>query len=91
MKVGLLQDVEVLLLEWDSFTVEIPELKLLRQYHTDAVSWDARLKAVLMKVPEREDQQNVVDELEHILKDGAILNIQGLGNAFFLNSHGRLY
>ncbi|KAM5572478.1 lysine-specific demethylase JMJ17 [Rosa sericea] len=71
-----LKDIEVLLLEWDAFTVNIPELKLLRQYHTDAVSWNARFEAVLMKVHEREDQHNVVDELEHILKDGATLKIQ---------------
>ncbi|XP_050375974.1 lysine-specific demethylase JMJ17 [Argentina anserina] len=71
-----LKDVEALLLEWDTFIVEIPELKLLRQYHTDAVSWNARFKAVLIKVHEREDQQIVVDELEHIRKDGQILRIQ---------------
>ncbi|KAL6182188.1 hypothetical protein ACLB2K_043611 [Fragaria x ananassa] len=71
-----LKDVEVLLLEWDTFSVNVPELKLLRQYHTDVVSWNARLKAVLTKIHEREDQHTVVDELEHILKDGASLKIQ---------------
>lgn len=82
MKFGLLQDVEVLLLEWDNFTVNVPELKLLRQYYTDAVSWNSHFKAVLMKINEREDQHNVVDELVHILKDGATLKIQGCGKCY---------
>lgn len=82
IEVGPFQDVEALLLEWDTFSVNVPELKLLRQYHTDVVSWNARLKAVLTKIHEREDQDTVVDELEHILKDGASLKIQGCGKCY---------
>ncbi|GAV57946.1 PHD domain-containing protein/ARID domain-containing protein/JmjC domain-containing protein/JmjN domain-containing protein/zf-C5HC2 domain-containing protein/PLU-1 domain-containing protein [Cephalotus follicularis] len=73
-----LKNIEVLLEELDNFTVSTQELKLLKQYHADAVSWIARFKGVLVNVHEREDQHNVVDELNCILKDGASLRIQGL-------------
>lgn len=79
METGFLQDVEVLLQELDGFTVNIPELKLLSQYHTDAVSWISRFDAVLVSSHEREDQNNAVDELMLILKDGASLRIKGSG------------
>ncbi|BBH03352.1 transcription factor jumonji domain-containing protein [Prunus dulcis] len=71
-----LKDVEVLLQELDGFTVNIPELKLLSQYHTDAVSWISRFDAVLVSSHGREDQNNAVDELMLILKDGASLRIK---------------
>ena len=78
MNTWLLQDVEVFLKELDGFTVNTPELKLLRQYHTDAVSWISLLNAVLVNIHEREDQ-NVVNELMLILTDGASLRIKGSG------------
>ncbi|CAL9030117.1 unnamed protein product [Prunus brigantina] len=71
-----LKDVEVLLQELAGFTVNIPELKLLSQYHTDAVSWISRFDAVLVSSHEREDQNNAVDKLMLILKDGASLRIK---------------
>ncbi|KAJ7944915.1 Transcription factor jumonji (JmjC) domain protein, partial [Quillaja saponaria] len=71
-----LKNVEVVLKKWDSFIVDIPELKLLMQYHADAVSWISRFKGVLGAMHEREDQQNVVDELNCISKDGLSLKIQ---------------
>ncbi|KAJ9173612.1 hypothetical protein P3X46_016729 [Hevea brasiliensis] len=71
-----LNNVEGLLREWDKFTVNVPELMLLKQYHLDAVSWIARCDDVLVNVGQQEDQDNVVDELECLLKDGASLRIQ---------------
>ena len=72
-----MQNLEVLLQELNSCTVDIPELKLLRQYHNDAVLWISRFNDALVNISEREDQHNVVDELNCILKDGASLRIQG--------------
>ncbi|KAL4603864.1 hypothetical protein ACB092_10G153600 [Castanea dentata] len=71
-----LKNLEVLLQELNSCTVDVPELKLLRQYHSDAVLWISRFNEVLVNISEREDQHNVVDELNCILKDGASLRIQ---------------
>ncbi|KAF4403837.1 hypothetical protein CsatB_003771 [Cannabis sativa] len=71
-----LKNVEVLLLEMDNFTVNVPELKLLRQYHADASLWISRFKNILVNISEREDQHNVIAELDCILKDGASLKIQ---------------
>ena len=72
-----MQNLEVLLQKLNSCTVDVPELKLLRQYHSDAVLWISRFNEVLVNISEREDQHNVVDELNCILKDGASLRIQG--------------
>lgn len=71
-----LKNVEVLLQELESITVNIPELKLLRQYHGDAVSWISHFNDVHVNIHEREDQENVVDELQCILKQGLLLRIQ---------------
>lgn len=71
------QKLEVLLLELDGFTVNIPELRLLRQYQSDALSWVSRFNGVVKNVHEWEDQESVVDELTSIKKDGALLKIQG--------------
>ena len=81
----ILQNVEVFLLVMDSFTVNVPELKLLREYHADAVLWRSRFNDILLNISEREDQHNVVAALTCILKDGASLKIQGLGMCFFLS------
>lgn len=72
-----MQDVEVLLQEMESFTVNIPELRLLKQYQIDASLWIARYDNVMKNVHQREDQQNVIEELNCILEDGASLKIQG--------------
>lgn len=66
----------------DSFTVNVPELKLLREYHADTVCWMSRFNDILLNISEREDQHNAVTELTCILKDGASLKIQGLGMCF---------
>ncbi|XP_012086902.1 lysine-specific demethylase 5B isoform X2 [Jatropha curcas] len=71
-----LKDVEVLLQEWGKFTVKVPELMLLKQYHLDAVSWIARYDDLLVNAHEREEQDIVVNELKCLLKDGASLKIQ---------------
>lgn len=63
--------------ELNGCTVNIPELKLLRQYHADALLWICKLNDVLVNINEREDYHNVVDELNSILTDGASLRIQG--------------
>ncbi|KAK6251304.1 hypothetical protein SCA6_005309 [Theobroma cacao] len=71
-----LKDVEVLLQEMESFTVNIPELRLLKQYQIDASLWIARYDNIMKNVHQREDQQNVIEELNCILEDGASLKIQ---------------
>ncbi|XP_038906803.1 lysine-specific demethylase 5B isoform X2 [Benincasa hispida] len=71
-----LKTVELFLQESNDFAVNIPELKLIRQYHDDVVTWKARLNAVMINVHEREDQQNVIEELNCILRDGLSLKIK---------------
>lgn len=67
----------MLLQELNACTVDIPELKLLRQFHMDALLWITRFNDVLVNINEREDHHNIVDELKSILEDGASLKIQG--------------
>ncbi|XP_057511416.1 lysine-specific demethylase JMJ17-like [Actinidia eriantha] len=71
-----LKELEALFQEWGDFTVEVPQLKLLRQYQSDAISWISRCNDVLINIHEREDQENVVNELSCIQRDGALLKIQ---------------
>ncbi|KAJ6703596.1 LYSINE-SPECIFIC DEMETHYLASE [Salix viminalis] len=71
-----LKNVEVLLQEFKNFTVNIPELMVLKQCHIDAVSWISRCNDVLVHLHSREDQDKVVNELNCLLKDGASLRIQ---------------
>ncbi|KAJ6326770.1 hypothetical protein OIU78_013786 [Salix suchowensis] len=71
-----LKNVEVLLQEFKNFTVNIPELMVLKQCHINAVSWISRCNDVLVNLHAREDQDKVVNELNCLLKDGASLRIQ---------------
>ncbi|KAK5813313.1 lysine-specific demethylase JMJ17 isoform X2 [Gossypium arboreum] len=71
-----LKDVEVLLQEMASFSVNIPELALLKQYQIDASLWITKLNDILINIHQREDQQSVIDELNRILEDGESLKIQ---------------
>ncbi|KAL5098856.1 hypothetical protein RYX36_003183 [Vicia faba] len=71
-----LKNVGLLLKEWDSFTVDVPELRLLRNYHSDAVSWVSHFNDVLGKVHRQGDHHNAVDELKSILEKGFSLKIQ---------------
>ncbi|KAK4260587.1 hypothetical protein QN277_003682 [Acacia crassicarpa] len=71
-----LKNVSLLLEEWDSFMVDVPEVKLLRQYYKDAVSWVSNFNRALGTTHEWDDQHNVADELKAILEDGLSLKIQ---------------
>ncbi|XP_077241841.1 transcription factor jumonji (jmjC) domain-containing protein [Tasmannia lanceolata] len=70
-----LKELDVLLQDADSFTVSIPELKLLRQYHCDTLSWICSFRDVISHIQEREDYSNVVKELTCILKAGKLLRV----------------
>lgn len=75
---GNIQNVGLLLEEWGSFAVDVPELKLIRHYHSAAVSWVSHFNEVLGRVHRQEDQHNVVEELKSILEEGLSLKIQGI-------------
>lgn len=72
----------MLVCDYEGFTVNTPELKLLREYHCNAVSWISRANHVLVNINCREDQENVVDELISIQKDGMLLKVQGTSTAY---------
>lgn len=72
----------MLVQEYDGFTVNVPELKLLRQYQSDALYWISRFNNILKNAHEREDQENVFDELICLEKDGSLLKVQGLHHAY---------
>ena len=57
--------------------MNVPELKLLRQYHGDTISWISRFNQILVNIHEREDQETFVDELKCLQRDGLLLRVQG--------------
>ncbi|KAK4802792.1 hypothetical protein SAY86_000995 [Trapa natans] len=71
-----LKDVEIVIQEMDDFPVIIPELQLLRQYHSDAVSLISHFNNIRYNAHEHIDQDPVIDELKNILNKGASLKIQ---------------
>ncbi|KAL9242822.1 hypothetical protein vseg_016785 [Gypsophila vaccaria] len=71
-----LEKLEVLVDEFAGFVVNIPELKLLCQYHSDTISWISRLKHALLNVHAREDHESVVEDLRCIQKDGLQLRVE---------------
>nr|XP_043640227.1 lysine-specific demethylase 5D isoform X2 [Erigeron canadensis] len=71
-----LKNLELLVQEYDGFTVNVLELKLLRQYQSDAFDWISRFHNVVKNINEREDQENVVNELKCLQKDGSLLKVQ---------------
>ncbi|KAI3713400.1 hypothetical protein L1987_71977 [Smallanthus sonchifolius] len=71
-----LKNLEVLIQEYDGFTVNVPELKLLKQYQSDTFDWISHFNNILKDVHEREDQENVVNELTCLEKDGSLLKVQ---------------
>ncbi|XP_010545786.1 PREDICTED: lysine-specific demethylase 5C isoform X2 [Tarenaya hassleriana] len=71
-----LKSVEELLHEFNSFGVNLPELNILRQYHSDTVSWISRFNRIMVDIHESGDHRSVVDELSSLAKDGAYLSIQ---------------
>lgn len=73
-----MQQLELFLDEMDGFTVNVSELKLLRQYRNDAVSWISRFNSAVQNSQQFNDLENVVSELTCIMKDGALLKIEGL-------------
>lgn len=72
------QNVEELLHEFDSFSINVPELNILRQYHVDTLSWISRFNDVMVDVREGKDQRKLISDLSSLLRDGASLGIQGL-------------
>ncbi|XP_058076312.1 lysine-specific demethylase JMJ17-like [Magnolia sinica] len=70
-----LKELEVVLQDADNFTVNIPELKLLRQYHSDALSWIHRFHESLVNIQDREDYNLIVEELTSILEAGELLRV----------------
>ncbi|KAL3499347.1 hypothetical protein ACH5RR_038440 [Cinchona calisaya] len=81
-----LKKLQLLIQEYHDFTVDVPELKLLRGYHCDAMSWKSRVNQVFVNIDCREDQQNVVDELTSIQRDGVSLKVQGILSAYDFQS-----
>ncbi|XP_057775815.1 lysine-specific demethylase JMJ17 isoform X2 [Salvia miltiorrhiza] len=71
-----LKEIEQFLGEWEDFTVNVPELGLLRKYYSDTISWMSRFDLVLLNVQEREDQGKLVNELTCIQQDALLLKIR---------------
>ncbi|XP_010255404.1 PREDICTED: lysine-specific demethylase 5B isoform X2 [Nelumbo nucifera] len=71
-----LKELEVLLQELNHFSICVPELKLLRQYHNDAVTWISHFHDFIVNARGREDQKCVVQELTCILEAGKLLRVQ---------------
>ncbi|KAL6495132.1 hypothetical protein OROGR_030558 [Orobanche gracilis] len=69
------KQLELFLEEMDGFTVNVPELKLLKQYQND-VSWISRFNNAVENSQQFYDQENVFNELTCIMNDGALLKIQ---------------
>ncbi|KAK1265891.1 putative lysine-specific demethylase JMJ14 [Acorus gramineus] len=72
-----MKELEVFLQDVDNLTFSIPELKLLRQYHCDALSWSARVHDVIISINDREDHENIVQELTCLFREGESLRVQG--------------
>lgn len=68
---------EELLHEFDSFSINIPELNILRQYHVDTLSWISRFNDIMVEVREGKDQRKLISALSSLIHDGASLGIQG--------------
>nr|GFA86697.1 lysine-specific demethylase 5B [Tanacetum cinerariifolium] len=54
-----LKNLEVLVQEYDGFAVNVPELKLLRQFQSDAFDWLSRFNEIVKNAHDREDQENM--------------------------------
>ncbi|KAL1192038.1 Lysine-specific demethylase JMJ17 [Cardamine amara subsp. amara] len=71
-----LKNVEELVHEFDSFTINIPELNILRQYHVKTLSWMSRFNDVMVDGREGKDQRKLINDLSSLLQDGASLGFQ---------------
>ncbi|KAL8141640.1 hypothetical protein V2J09_014672 [Rumex salicifolius] len=77
LKSGIsLKELKELIDNYQSLSVDIPELKLLREYYSDAISWNSRFDNVMSNVEGREDVETVVNELSNLQKDGSLLKVQ---------------
>ncbi|XP_071695944.1 lysine-specific demethylase JMJ17-like [Rutidosis leptorrhynchoides] len=71
-----LKNHEVLIQEYNGFTVNVPEFKLLRQYQKDASDWISCFNNIVNNVHERKDPENVIDELIILERNGSLLKVQ---------------
>ncbi len=68
----------------DGANFSIPELNILMQRYSGACSWVNHANNIVGKLLERNDYDNIVEELTGILKDGESLGVKGmLCNLFF--------
>ncbi|KAL5994353.1 hypothetical protein ACLOJK_024402 [Asimina triloba] len=70
-----LKDLEIFLKNADNFNVSIPELKLLKEYHSDALSWVSRFEEAIENIQDRKDYNSLVEELTCILEAGESLRL----------------
>ncbi|KAI4303519.1 hypothetical protein MLD38_039134 [Melastoma candidum] len=78
-----LEDVERFLQQMDGFTVDVPELKLLKQYRLQTISWISRYKSIWSHIYERDNYHILADELSTLLEDGMSLEIEGFASCGF--------
>ncbi|GAB2224615.1 hypothetical protein Droror1_Dr00005377 [Drosera rotundifolia] len=71
-----LKELKELIHDFESLMINISELELLRQCYSDALSWVSRFNRTLENVQDREDQENIIDELKCLQKGGALLKVQ---------------
>ncbi|CAL1375354.1 unnamed protein product [Linum trigynum] len=71
----VLKDVASIIQEFGDLNINVPEFMLLKQYHSDAVSWISRRDDVSSNILERKDQCKVIEELNCLIKDGASIRI----------------
>uniref|UniRef100_A0A0E0AET4 [Histone H3]-trimethyl-L-lysine(4) demethylase n=1 Tax=Oryza glumipatula TaxID=40148 RepID=A0A0E0AET4_9ORYZ len=68
-----LKELESFLLVVDGANFSIPELNILKQRYSGACSWVNHANNIVGKLLERNDYDNIVEELTGILKDGESL------------------
>lgn len=79
-----MQELDNFLKDADKVRVSIPELDLLRHFHSDACSWSHEFHNILDCLLDREDHENVVSELSEILKSGQLLKVEGASYLIYL-------
>ncbi|KAF2928641.1 lysine-specific demethylase JMJ17 isoform X5 [Oryza sativa Japonica Group] len=71
-----LKELESFLLVVDGANFSIPELNILMQRYSGACSWVNHANNIVGKLLERNDYDNIVEELTGILKDGESLGVK---------------
>ncbi|EOA34589.1 hypothetical protein CARUB_v10022146mg [Capsella rubella] len=71
-----LKNAEELLHEFDNFSINVPELTILRQYYVENLSWISCYNDIMVDVRDGKDQQKLISDLSSLLQDGASLDIQ---------------